>query len=93
MKARVVSGIKIEKLSDDEIKKRGVARWPVWEKEISTFDWTYDGAEQCYFLEGKVRVRADEGVVEIGPGDFVTFPSGLSCVWEVREPVRKHYKI
>jgi uncharacterized cupin superfamily protein len=29
--------------------------------------------------------------VEIGKGDFVTFPKGLDCVWDVKEPIRKHY--
>ena len=27
--------------------------WPVWSKEISEFDWTYDNAETCYVIEGK----------------------------------------
>jgi len=30
--------------------------------------------------------------VRIGTGDLVTFPKGLSCQWEVRSPVRKHYR-
>ena len=29
---------------------RGVFSWPIWEKEISTFPWTYDNSETCYFL-------------------------------------------
>jgi len=29
--------------------------------------------------------------VELGAGDLVTFPVGLSCTWEVKEPVRKRY--
>ncbi|MFP3875020.1 MAG: cupin domain-containing protein, partial [Thiohalophilus sp.] len=24
-------------------------------------------------------------------GDLVTFPAGMSCTWEIREPVKKHY--
>jgi len=31
------------------------------------------------------------GKVQSGKGDFVTFPEGLSCVWDIKEPVRKHY--
>jgi hypothetical protein len=26
-----------------------------------------------------------------GKGDFVTFPKGLSCIWDIKEPVKKHY--
>jgi uncharacterized cupin superfamily protein len=29
--------------------------------------------------------------VEIKAGDLVTFPKGLSCVWDIKEPIRKHY--
>ncbi len=30
---------------------------------------------------------------EFKRGDLVTFPAGLSCVWEVLEPVEKHYRL
>lgn len=84
--------IKVEKLAEEEINSKGIKNWPIWEKEVSTFDWYYDETEQCYFLAGRVIVQTDDGEVEIGKGDFVTFPSGLSCVWKVMEPVRKHYR-
>ena len=85
--------INIESKSKDDLEKMGVLSWPIWEKEISTFDWHYDAAEQCYILEGKVRVEPAEGkAVEFGPGDFVTFPKGMDCVWKVSQPVRKHYR-
>ncbi len=29
--------------------------------------------------------------IKIKKGDYVTFPKGLSCVWDVKEPVKKHY--
>jgi uncharacterized cupin superfamily protein len=84
--------IKVEKLNQEELKKRGVFSWPIWEKETSRFDWSYDSVEQCYFLAGNVTVQAKGGAsVNIGKGDFVTFPKGLSCTWDVKEPVRKHY--
>lgn len=84
--------IKIEKLNQDELEKRGVFSWPMWEKEISRFDWHYDGIEECYFLEGEVEIEIKgEKTVKIGKGDFVTFPEGLSCTWIVKKPVLKHY--
>lgn len=83
--------IKVEKLTDAEIKKRGIRNWPIWEKEACTFDWSYDSVEECLFLAGRVTVKSDQGDVEIKAGDFVTFPEGLTCVWEVHEPIRKHY--
>ncbi len=84
--------IKIEKLSHGEIENRGVFNWPIWEKEVSRFDWHYDTNEECYLLEGRVKVELEEGEpVEFGAGDFVTFPKGLNCVWDIKENVKKHY--
>lgn len=74
------------------LEKQGVFSWPTWEKEVSTFDWHYDETEECYLLEGHVIVKCEDGeLVEFGKGDFVTFPKGLSCVWDIKKPVRKHY--
>ncbi len=87
-----MKSIKVEHLSEDELRSRGVFEWPVWTKEVSRFDWHYDETEQCYFLAGRVIVETAEGNVEIGKGDFVTFPEGFSCTWDVREAVRKHYR-
>jgi uncharacterized cupin superfamily protein len=71
----------------------GVYDWPIWEKEVSRFPWTYDTRETCYLLEGDVIVTPDGGQpVRIQRGDLVTFPGGMSCVWEIRSPVRKHYR-
>ncbi len=84
--------VKIEKLSEKEIIERGIKSWPIWTKEVSEFDWYYDTQEQCLFLEGKVIVNTDEGNYLIEKGDYVTFSQGLECVWNILEPVKKHYK-
>ena len=83
--------IRIEQLTQDEIEDRGIGSWPIWEKEVSRFDWHYDQTEECLILEGRVMVESSDGEVEIKAGDFVTFPAGLSCVWDIKEPVKKHY--
>ncbi|MBN1354273.1 MAG: cupin domain-containing protein [Candidatus Omnitrophica bacterium] len=84
--------IKIEKLPEAKLKGMGVNSWPIWEKEVSRFDWHYDSTEMCYILKGKVTVETKDGKkVTFGAGDFVTFPEGLDCVWDIKEPVRKHY--
>ncbi len=85
--------IKIEKPDKNELDKRNVTSWPIWEKEVSDFDWHYDSTEECYLLQGRVIVKTENGeTVEFGKGDFVTFPEGMNCRWEVKEPVRKHYR-
>ena len=84
--------ITIDRLSNEELDKKGVFNWGIWEKEVSRFDWHYDNTEECYILEGKVTVETNDGnSVEFGKGDFVTFPKGLSCVWDIKAPIRKHY--
>ena len=78
--------------SKDQLEALGVYNWPIWTKEVSTFPWTYDTSETCLFLEGDVIVTPDGGrPVHMGKGDLVTFPEGMSCTWEIRKDVRKHY--
>lgn len=84
--------IKIERPSEEKLKAMGVKGWPIWTKEASTFDWEYDEQETCYFLEGEVTVKTDQGSVSLRPGDLVTFPKGLTCSWHVAKPVRKYYR-
>jgi uncharacterized cupin superfamily protein len=85
--------IEVKTPTKDELKKLNVENWPIWECEPSEFDWEYDEDEQCYFLEGKVKVISNEGEVVIKKGDFVKFPKGLKCRWVVHERVKKHYNL
>jgi uncharacterized cupin superfamily protein len=85
--------IEVKKPQADELEQQCVFEWPIWEKEVSRFDWHYDTEETCYLLEGRVAVSTpDGGKVEFGAGDMVRFPAGLSCVWDITEPVKKHYR-
>jgi uncharacterized protein len=91
--------IQIRHLEEDEKKHLQLPEqccaqgpWSVWECEPSSFDWHYDETELAYVYEGRVKVKTPEQDVEIKAGDFVTFPAGLDCLWEVKEQVRKVYK-
>ncbi|MBF0569908.1 MAG: cupin domain-containing protein [Candidatus Omnitrophica bacterium] len=66
--------------------------WSVWDCDPSKFNWHYESKELAYLFKGRVKVRTREEMVEIKAGDFVTFPAGLSCSWEVLERVEKVYK-
>ncbi|KAF5792205.1 putative rmlC-like cupin domain superfamily, rmlC-like jelly roll protein [Helianthus annuus] len=79
---------------ESKLTELGVRSWPKWGCDPSKFPWTYSAKETCYLLKGKVKVYpegSDEGV-EIGAGDLVVFPNGMSCTWDVSETVDKHYK-
>jgi uncharacterized cupin superfamily protein len=85
----------------DIIVKKPTARqadqcrqWPIWSCGVSRFEWEYTQTEKCLILEGRVTIHDIDDPnlsVSFGAGDFVQFPDGLKCVWNVIEPVKKHY--
>ena len=70
-----------------------VFQWGTWGCEASKFPWSYESNESCYILKGKVTVTPtdDRKPVTVGEGDFVTFPAGMSCTWDVSEAIHKHF--
>ncbi|XP_020252951.1 uncharacterized protein LOC109830183 [Asparagus officinalis] len=88
-------GIKVERNPpESKLAELGVRNWPKWGCPPSKFPWTYTAKEKCYLLEGKVKVYPQghgNEYVEIGAGDFVEFPKGMNCTWDVSVAVDKHY--
>ncbi|MCL2289193.1 MAG: cupin domain-containing protein [Bacteroidetes bacterium] len=74
-----------------EAEKAAMELQSIWGCGVSKFDWFYDQEETCLLTEGEVTVTHDGGSVRIGAGDYIVFPKGLSCVWDVTQPVKKHY--
>ncbi|MEN9259245.1 MAG: cupin domain-containing protein [Gloeomargarita sp. GMQP_bins_44] len=87
-------GIQVKRqISKTEQEALGITSWPIWEKGVSEFPWTYDTQETCYFLAGEVTVTPVQGEpVTIKAGDLAVFPKGLQCTWKITQPVRKHYR-
>jgi uncharacterized cupin superfamily protein len=90
------TGPEIEVVSQPDkefLDKKGVFNWGTWGCDVSKFPWTYDQNESCYLLKGKVTVTPTDGrkPVTFGKGDFVTFPAGMSCTWDVSEAVHKNF--
>ncbi|NOZ09685.1 MAG: cupin domain-containing protein [Gammaproteobacteria bacterium] len=80
--------------SPAKLEVMNVDDWPIWTKEVSTFDWTYDTAETCYILEGSATVTPKKGgPVRLEEGDLVNFARGLSCTWEIHQAIKKHYDL
>ncbi len=83
--------IRTERISDRDVKERGIDRWDIWEKDPSEFDWAYTNEEHCFIIEGKATITTEDGSVEIKKGDYVVFPVGLRCRWKITEGIKKHY--
>ena len=81
--------ITVRKPTDHEIA--AMKSKPVWTCEVSEFEWSYDSEETCLLIEGDVTVTNGSKSVSSAAGDLAVFPKGLSCVWQVRKPVKKHY--
>ncbi len=91
-----MSQIKIEHNPDKgRLDELGVFRWPTWSKEVSVFPWTFGEQEIAFILEGEVTVtpKGEGDPVTFSKGDLVTFPAGMSCTWDVKKPLRKHYQL
>jgi uncharacterized protein len=82
------------KPAQNRLDTLNVTKWPTWQKEISTFDWTFHEQEIAYILEGECVITPKDGApVSFGKGDLVTFPAGLKASWQVIKPLHKHYQL
>ena len=87
-----MSEIIVKRLSEDEIQEKGIRSWSTWSCDKYEFPWEYSEQESCYILEGQVDVTTESGeTVSIGAGDFVVFPQGMKCTWNVHQGIYKHF--
>ncbi len=84
----------VNNLTQARLDTLGVSKWPTWQKEVSTFDWTFFEQEIAYILEGECVITPTGGAaISFGKGDLVTFPAGLKASWQVVQPLHKHYQL
>jgi len=89
-----MSNIIVDTPTAEKLASLGVTRWPTWSKEVSQFPWSFGTQEIAYILEGEVTVTPNGGEsVSFAAGDLVTFPAGMSCTWNVKKALRKHYQL
>jgi uncharacterized cupin superfamily protein len=78
--------------SQERLNQIGVNRWAIWMKEPSQFPAIYAEDEMFYILEGEAVITPEVGEpVRVAEGDLVALPTGLSCTWEVKRDLKKHY--
>jgi len=85
--------IVVDRPDNDELKEMGVENWPVLEHGEEKFEWFYDKTERCYIVSGEATIVSEFETLTIKPGDFITFPAGLECIWDVDYAILKHYMI
>lgn len=95
MKQTPVKEITVEhNPSQSKLDTLNVSKWPTWQKEVSTFPWSFPEQEIAYILEGECVVTTCCGTtVTFGKGDLVTFPAGVKITWEVKQALHKHYQL
>lgn len=75
------------------LETRGVLNRPIWSKAVPRFCWHYESSETCYFPEGEVLVTPDGGTPpRRGVKAIGDVFAGRSCIREIRQAVRKHYR-
>lgn len=83
--------INVEQPEQEELDEMEVFKWPVWEHDEDKFEWFYDKTEICYIVAGEATIISEFDNLTIKAGDFVTFPAGLECIWDIQSAIRKHY--
>ncbi|XP_058190567.1 uncharacterized protein LOC131307859 [Rhododendron vialii] len=79
--------------SDSQLSQLGIKSWPKWGCSPGKYHLKFDAEMTCYLLSGKVKVYPKGSLLaELGAGDLVVIPKGLSCTWDVSVTVDKHYK-
>ena len=72
----------------------GIKNWPIWECEPSNFIWNYNEREICLIIEGEANINTEAGESYfIKSGDLVEFPLGLSCEWQIKKSIKKHFRL
>lgn len=83
--------INVKQLELEVLEEMGTFSWPTWEHDEDKFEWYYDKTELCLIIAGKATITSEFESITIQSGDFVEFPAGLECVWDIHSEIKKHY--
>ena len=66
----------------------------LWRHPVGEFDYQFPGDETFHMLAGRVRIAVEgAAMVELKPGDIVSFPKGAKSHWSILEPMQKFFVI
>lgn len=75
---------------------RGDLSCGIWQCEVGSWRIVFPPGEDEYFfvLEGRVRLHDAQGrITEVAAGQAAVIPAGFEGLFEVVEPVRKHFVV
>ena len=81
--------ITVKKATESE--KLAMATQPTWECGSSDSIWYCDTETEWLIVNGEATLEYDGTSVNVGVGDFVTFPKGLSYNFKATNPFKHHY--
>ncbi|GAB2281967.1 hypothetical protein Dimus_037215 [Dionaea muscipula] len=98
IKYREIHGVKIWKAASESklAEMEVLTKWKKYESPPATIPWTFDsGKETMYFIKGKVKVscKGHDGYFEIGTGDLVEFPRGMTIVFDIVDDLEKRFLV
>jgi uncharacterized cupin superfamily protein len=85
--------IDVDQLDLEELKELGVEKWPIAVHDEEKFECFYNKTEQCYIIAGEATIVTEFESITVKAGDFITFPAGLECIWDVDSRIRKHFMV
>jgi uncharacterized cupin superfamily protein len=82
-----------------EAFKDEASKWHIWDSAVAKypkkFQLEYPEEERILMISGSGKLTPTGGgnrkSITIGAGDAVTFHRGLSCKWQVLEPIQKFF--
>jgi len=71
----------------------GVDGWPTRSDPVSVQAISYECTETSLLIAGHAVITPEDGEpVEAREGDLVICLGGITCVWDIKETVIRHYK-
>ncbi len=83
--------ILIEKAaSPSKLEVLGVEAWPLEKLPSGRHVLDYATSEECCLVEGEAVLRCNRQVEEVGAGDLLFIPRGVTVVWETAAGLEYH---
>lgn len=90
----IVSGAPETRYAIHATSEHGRLSAGVWHATPGAWRVDYTEWEYCHVTAGRARLTEDgRPPIEVAPGDSFTLAPGFAGVWEVLEPMTKHFVI